>query len=177
MLSSYWLWEKAIDEDLLKKFEDEIGQIEFRNGTLLGGRIDHQLRNSEVAGFNSLHWFSGILFNRAIHANFVAGWNRTITHPEVTQVAKYSIDQFYGWHMDTHALSMLPHDRKVTVVCMLSNQDEYEGGVLEIEGTKSIILNRGDVIAFPSILQHRVTPVTNGLRQTAALWALGPNKW
>jgi PKHD-type hydroxylase len=56
---------------------------------------------------------------------------------------------------------------------MLSNKEEYTGGVLELEGTGEMQMNRGDIIAFPSFIPHRVTPVTSGIRKTATLWILG----
>ena len=37
---------------------------------------------------------------------------------------------------------------------------------------------QGTIIIFPSMLQHRVTPVTNGTRYSLVQWFSGPNfKW
>ena len=33
---------------------------------------------------------------------------------------------------------------------------------------------RGTVVAFPSFLYHRVTPVTSGLRKALVAWIAGP---
>jgi PKHD-type hydroxylase len=33
---------------------------------------------------------------------------------------------------------------------------------------------RGTVIAFPSYVLHRVTPITSGVRKALVVWAMGP---
>jgi PKHD-type hydroxylase len=35
-------------------------------------------------------------------------------------------------------------------------------------------LVKGSMIAFPSILEHRVTPVLSGVRYSATMWFNGP---
>jgi PKHD-type hydroxylase len=67
--------------------------------------------------------------------------------------------------------------RKLSFSLILSNPNEYIGGDFEILiGKKSspIIQTRGRVIAFPSFVMHRVTPLTSGVRKSIVFWALGP---
>ena len=67
--------------------------------------------------------------------------------------------------------------QKLSVVVGLTNKDEYEGGVFEINSFKNPIqykLTAGQVLIFPSMLSHRVTPVTKGIRQTLVTWYSGP---
>jgi len=35
-------------------------------------------------------------------------------------------------------------------------------------------LEKGTIIAFPSILEHRVIPVTSSIRYSATMWFNGP---
>lgn len=83
----------------------------------------------------------------------------------------------YGWHIDRggSARSGLP-PRKLSMVIMLSDPDDYEGGELQIQdGPEPSVLapTRGIIHVFPSWVLHRVTPVTAGVRRTAVIWAGG----
>ena len=42
--------------------------------------------------------------------------------------------------------------------------DDYEGGEFEFLGNGTIKEKMGTVIVFPSYMQHRVLPVTKGVR-------------
>jgi len=61
---------------------------------------------------------------------------------------------------------------------ILNDQDEYQGGDLEffMDDTEQIRTEqrKGRVIAFPSWMVHRVTPVTQGVRRSLVWWACGP---
>jgi hypothetical protein len=81
----------------------------------------------------------------------------------------------FDWHNDySHALPDAP--RKLTIIIQLSEGNEYEGGSLEVFGTevRALPRRRGTIIAFPSLLFHRVTPVTSGIRKALVAWIGGP---
>lgn len=67
--------------------------------------------------------------------------------------------------------------RKLSLVVQLSDPEEYEGGDLEmlVDWDRPIKLkrNRGAVLAFPSFIMHRVTPVTKGTRHSLVGWING----
>jgi PKHD-type hydroxylase len=81
----------------------------------------------------------------------------------------------YQWHTDG---TRGPADIKVTAVINISTEP-YEGGDLElfVNGPRVVEEMRkpGMMVVFPSIVQHRVTPVTRGVRRTISYWVLGPN--
>jgi PKHD-type hydroxylase len=139
---------------------------------------DHMIRKTIIRFAPEWHWLNGIMYQLGMKANISNNWWFYIDQRDTLQFAEYSEGQHYHWHRDTNIMSGKPTDRKITVVCMMSNQDEYEGGQLEIKNLKDEIfvpeLNKGDVIAFPSFLLHRVTPVTKGKRYTATMWLSGP---
>ena len=61
----------------------------------------------------------------------------------------------------------------------VSDPDTYDGGDLELfYKAKPIIADRtrGAVVAFPSFVMHRVTPVTRGVRYSLVAWVVGP-RW
>ena len=59
----------------------------------------------------------------------------------------------------------------------MNDPSEFEGGKLEMrfeQKEHTVPLNKGTIVAFPSFIEHRVTPVTSGTRYTATMWVNGP---
>ena len=107
---------------------------------------------------------------------------------------------FYTWHTDssgTNSSYANNHIRKLSCTIQLSDPDEYEGGNFQwIEGPpvfdrllphhKHIEVDmfthtapfsaktKGSIIMFPSELQHQVTSVVAGSRNSLVGWLLGP---
>jgi len=70
-----------------------------------------------------------------------------------------------------------PSPRKLSLSLQLSDPVEYEGCVLELHAANSIEaapLERGTVIAFPSYILHRVSPILSGRRRSLVAWFSGP---
>ena len=178
LFPAYWYWESAIPDYLIQCLNEESKHVVFGKGSTFssaaeGREESKEIRDSDVMMFDPIHWFCGILFNMSLHANRNAEWNYSILGPQTLQIAHYNVGQHYDWHSDSMLLSKEEIIRKLSVICMLSDKSEYEGGVLELEGVGEMPLNKGDVLVFPSFLRHRVTPVTNGLRKTAVVWIDG----
>ena len=184
LLPQNWFWNSKIRSfvplNILKCLDEEIENAIIQNRVIKGGfghvndiNYDDQVRNTDIIMFDALHWFCGIMFNIGLASNSQAGWNFGVHSPEVLQIGIYKENQHYKWHSDTSILTLNPNIRKISVICMLSDPTEYTGGVLELEGIGEMKMNKGDVIAFPSFVQHRVTPVISGIRKTATLWILG----
>jgi len=95
------------------------------------------------------------------------------------QYAHYHVNDHYGWHQDN--IPDLPWDRKLSFSLLLN--DDYQGGHLEFveplyEGDLRWNINRikvtaGLLVVFPSMLGHRVTPVTKGIRKSIVGWCVG----
>jgi PKHD-type hydroxylase len=68
--------------------------------------------------------------------------------------------------------------RKLSIVLALSDKTDYEGGEFKLmpHGVNPNIFkfSKGDLIAFPSWVPHKVEPVTSGKRITLVAWACGP---
>jgi len=81
----------------------------------------------------------------------------------------------YDWHVDH---GPLPVQRKLSISLQLSDSDAYEGCDLQFVAgnkTETAPRGRGTIIAFPSYILHRVTPVTRGVRKSVVVWTTGPN--
>ena len=51
---------------------------------------------------------------------------------------------------------------------------DFEGGDFQISGLTTHALEEGSIVVFPSFLEHRVAPVTKGIRYSLVVWFLGP---
>lgn len=173
-LSPYWLWQNCIPDKVLDVLKTEIDNATLEPGIIVAGHKPN-VRNSNVVLTHGNHWFAGIMSNLAVSSNRAAQWGYDITHCEMLQIAQYEKDQFFDWHIDTDILGLQPEQRKLTTICLLSDPDEdFVGGELEIKHIEMPRLTRGSVIVFPSILEHRVTPITSGVRYSATSWSSGP---
>jgi PKHD-type hydroxylase len=81
----------------------------------------------------------------------------------------------YDWHVDHGPLMV---QRKLSVSLQLSDGEAYDGCDLQFMAGNKIETaprERGAIIAFPSYVLHRVTPVTRGVRKSLVAWVTGPN--
>lgn len=81
----------------------------------------------------------------------------------------------YDWHVDFGGKGQPL--RKFSLVLALSDPTTYEGGEFQIQtGPKpmTIPLQKGQIVAFPAYILHRVAPVTKGIRKSLVAWTVGP---
>ena len=92
---------------------------------------------------------------------------------EGAQVYEYPVGGFLNWHMDVAKGYM--SNRKLSMSVQLSDSDDYEGGDLAFMDYKETAPRGiGDLIVFPSYLQHRVTELNRGVRYAWVSWVHGP---
>lgn len=141
-----------------------------------GSELDHGHRNTTVRFAEPSHWFEPLMMDVASTGNLQCKWHFHTNRHEQIQYAEYGPEQHYNWHVDVFPLSGMPTDRKLTVVCLLNDPSEFTGGEFQIRlySEYTAPLAKGSVIAFPSFLEHRVTPVTSGVRKSATIWLQGP---
>jgi PKHD-type hydroxylase len=64
-----------------------------------------------------------------------------------------------------------PPVRKISMTLLLNHESEFEGGHLEIGAPgKFAPLKQGNALCFASFINHRVQPVTKGVRQSLVVW-------
>lgn len=83
----------------------------------------------------------------------------------------------YNWHVDAGVRDRnVP--RKLSVVMLLSDPSEFEGGEFQVKTEDDTVQTletvKGRAWFFPSYTVHRVTPVTKGIRRSLVLWVGGP---
>jgi PKHD-type hydroxylase len=143
------------------------GMSDVRRSTLRWLDVDGQ----DVAVANDIMFFAKKA-NRQSFGFDIAG-------VEAAQFTEYHATQSgkFDWHQDVLSGSVAPFDRKLSFVAQLSEPTDYEGGNFEFFNIKNPgpeLRNRGAVLVFPSFLQHRVTPVTAGVRRSLVSWIEGP---
>lgn len=171
------LWYTSeMDSDTCNQIVAELSGIEVRDASMgvAGEQFDKTRRNTNVRFGGDNYWLGDKLEQFAHEANKVCKWEYHVTGRENVQFAEYGPEQHYAWHTDTFTLAGTPTERKITVVCLLN--DEFEGGEFQVRlyNDYTAPLKKGTMIAFPAILEHRVIPVTSGVRYSATMWFNGP---
>ena len=97
------------------------------------------------------------------------------------QYTKYQEGGYYAWHTDddvndTHKLHQ--NVRKLSITAAL-NVGSYEGGDLQLvinrqKDPRTMSIEFGDVVVFPSFTLHQITPITKGIRHSLVSWVSGP---
>lgn len=169
---------KSICDEIIKEYRNDLTDATV--GTTWEGKVDPEKRQSKVNWINNDNWVAGMLSHFVLSANKhyfnfdIDGYRKEI------QFTQYTEGDFYTWHIDTGTkLLEADYTRKLSVVMCLSSKDDYEGGKFELfyPGTpfkESFKLDYGDVLIFPSIIQHRVTKVKSGERFSLVGWMGGP---
>lgn len=176
----YWKWDGALSKQFCEAALAEVDWATSGLGTLGSENrpADPKTRVTDVKFQDGMTPLSCVARVYIEMANQSAEWGYSITGQEPTQLARYkSIDNgHYDWHMDSGP----PQNgiqRKLTCVILLNDPSEFEGGVLQFKGMedKIILEKQGTIVVFPSFVEHKVTPVTKGVRYTAVTWAIGPS--
>ena len=91
---------------------------------------------------------------------------------EFAQYTEYPEGGFYDWHVDNDVnCENEPPVRKISMTCLLSPENEFEGGDLElIKPGQAVKLKQGQAAFFASFIRHRVAPVTKGVRRSLVMW-------
>ena len=137
---------------------------------------DEKIRRTIIAFEPKTRPLGAILAAHIMAANRQAEWNFDINSVQDTQIGRYEVGNFYDWHIDTYIPDADGMQRKLSAILFLSDPDAYDGGELQLRvaGVLSFKPAKGTIIVFPSVLEHTVTPITEGTRYTAVSWATGP---
>ncbi|MGY8868135.1 MAG: 2OG-Fe(II) oxygenase [Methylophagaceae bacterium] len=97
-------------------------------------------------------------------------------------LSQYNVGQSFKVHHDVsqnELLSDSSNDRKISIITLLD--DHYEGGEffmndVGLDDPCLITLKPGDVLLFPSFVEHSMNAITSGQRVSLTTWVLGP-RW
>ena len=166
------LCKKIIDLSItLKKERGKVGHKDVKNAVTDEAKRQSTISWIEFKKMQPVYDDLRYLVQKINRNNF--GFNNIkITEP--AQVSEYSKGQFYDWHTDSSIdMDTEPPVRKLSMTLLLNDPSEFEGGNLEIAEKKMSHMKQGHAAIFASFLQHRVTPVTKGVRKSLVVWFSG----
>jgi PKHD-type hydroxylase len=139
----------------------------------------NDVRDCRVSVLND-DYVNNFIFSELIKAN-KSLWRFSIHSMVPIQYIVYETNQHYTWHTDWMQFEN-GSIRKLSMTLMLNQVGtDYEGGSFEFQSlhgdkpvTETMELNKGDMLVFPSLISHRVLPVTSGIRKVLVGWACGP---
>jgi len=165
----------AVDDKFIQSIID-VG----KNQKLEEARIGGESNTSNNIRSTKISWIMDktillTLKDKMLEINKSKNWNYDVTDMFPFQYSVYHENDHYDWHVDTGSAYLKQKERKISFSLILN--DNYEGGELEFKDSNknmSLDLNKGDMVTFPSFLEHRVKPVLNGTRISLVGWMLGP---
>ena len=195
----YWYFTGALDNETCDKIiqtgldmNPDLGQVgnSVNKDNASEAQGLKQIRNSDVSWIDQ-PWIYELIQPYIHEANMKSGWNFQWDYSQTPQFTVYRPGQYYDWHPDQNA-EIYNEDagpnfagkyRKLSVTVSLNDGSDYDGGELEFEvgkhkgKTKTKICTeikpRGSIVVFPSFVNHRVLPVTRGIRYSLVVWNLG----
>jgi PKHD-type hydroxylase len=182
-LDCFAVWRDAFTPEEIERITFLEAHMDFQSGAVGSGGgkpARKEVRDSDIGWLhpdNNTNWiferFSGVI-SRANYDHFMYD----IEGLEALQYTKYGLNQHYTWHWDL-AFGWENYQRKISVVMLLDDPEDYEGGEFEIcnngnlDDIKSLKPKKGDIILFASWMPHRVKPVLSGRRRSIVSWVMG----
>jgi len=178
LTNEWYIFEEALD----KKTCNKIKRLAKDNWA--------KTRISDISWVTD-QWVYDTIWPFMQEANQDAGWGYHIKAAETMQITRYRKGGFYNFHRDGNGdqLSaynnpqnafMHGHVRKLSMTTLLSGN--YSGGEFqfasysneECEISTPEFKKLGSIVVFPTSMEHRVTPVTKGIRYSLVTWFVGP---
>ena len=174
---SFYYFEQGFTEEEVNKIIHLGSKHPLEAGIMLGEREGYRKNDvSWIKENEESEWVYDIIAYLAKSANDEMWKFDLCDYQDPLQYTIYDKEgSHYDWHMD---LGPSLSNRKLSCVVQLSDSNEYEGGVLELnigEAILSIPKKKGLVCFFPSFIIHRVTPSVSGTRKSLVAWISGNN--
>ena len=186
----YVYWKGAIPPhvcDQILKFGENQRLNKAKIGAGPQQQVVSKVRDSSIS-FVKAPWILDWILSPVYQANKDI-FSYELTGHEYIQFTKYNVGQHYNWHLELTKENVGDSIcRKLSIIIPLNDPSEYEGGEIEFRSMRlspddpaedSIISKpefkeRGTLLVFPSIIFHRVKPITKGTRYSLVCWWGGP---
>ncbi len=174
------MWENAFSTAELQTIEKYGDGLAQQKADLSGKRADYDaIRVTRIAWIErkpETAWLYGRLEEIVLRLNEQYLKYELYGLAESLQYTVYhgSEGGHFDWHKDHGNAREEP--RKISLSLQLSEGGAYEGCDLELhaDDVQTAPRTRGAMIAFPSYMLHRVTPIISGVRKSLVIWAAGP---
>ena len=169
---------KLLTAEQAGQFHQSLMQADWADGRGTAGYLSTRVKNN--AQLPELHPLALQLGDRILAAlGQSATFNSAALPLKVVPPLfnRYAGGQAYGSHVDGGIRPVAGSSARVrtdlSATLFLSDPADYDGGELTIEdmfGHRSVKLEAGDLVLYPSTSVHRVTPVTRGVRLASFFW-------
>ena len=186
--ADHWCYKNAVMKDDCDKII-EFAKDKWSSGAIGGEynpdnpNVDKIVRKSDVVWCDDNDLYK-MVWSYVNDANECAKWKFQLDSCQTMQITRYQVGGHYDFHIDGNGFTREISNsdsctnnktRKLSMSIILN--DDYEGGEFEFFSypqNKNLIKEKtGTVIVFPSYLQHRVRPVTKGIRYSLVVWFCG----
>lgn len=168
----------VLSKEQVKHVRERLEQARWVDGKVTAGYQSAQAKHNIQLPENSpvAHELGDLILN-ALSANshFMSAALPCKIFPPLFNC--YRAGHTFGNHVDNAIRPVRGTPVKVrtdlSMTLFLSEPDEYDGGELRMEdtyGAKSVKLEAGDMVLYPSTSLHRVEPVTRGARIASFFW-------
>tara|TARA_R110002051_G_scaffold78260_1_gene141803 strand:+ start:110 stop:634 length:525 start_codon:yes stop_codon:yes gene_type:complete len=160
-------------EEEIEDIKDIGDALILEEGKIKDDKVDHSVRNTKIAWVHpgkNTHWLFDraiMVFKSALPFNALQSMQYTVYHG--------TDKSHYTWHRDIGTGDKIMRARVNVGIIQLSDPSDYKGGVLQLKQEDKIIdvmKTKGLVTTFPIDMEHRVTPLTSGVRKTLIMWGL-----
>ena len=162
---NYKIYKNILDNDFIISILEKINYSNFHPGKVGGNRVNLNQKKRKDLFIDNNNLLQ--LIDTKIYTELYTDINQhfsNIIFREQWKLGFYSGEDqsFYNIHTDTAGDTLY---RKTSMVVMLSNKTDYEGGEFYFKDLNiDLKLDKGDVLVFQSKLLHGVKPVTKGER-------------
>jgi PKHD-type hydroxylase len=179
-------WDGAFSEEEIAKIINQFDNNSMEDSTIVGSTSQSEterVRRSKINffGYDDTTSWIFMRFNDVIEKLNDRFYNYSLNGYEKIQYTVYDAqyEGKYDWHQDMiHGPNAMPDTRKLTVCMNLTEPNvDYQGGEFQIQlGTEpdTINITKGRIVAFPSYILHRVSPLSQGVRKSLVIWVTGP---
>ena len=168
------------DTQVIDHIINKSKELNLEKAFISGRKLNEKIRKVNKSDFFD-DYTENFIYNLAHQINR-QHFGFHLSHSTHCEYLEYNADNsHYSGHMDIDTQGLYLYARKISFVMLLNDSDEYEGGEFQLfDGIDykkpDNFSKKGDVIAFPSFMFHRVTPVTKGQRKVLVAWVEG-NLW
>ena len=162
---NYKIYDNVLNNDIINEIILYSNNSTFSDGKV-GERVNLKQKIRKDFFFKDyklIKKVDNIVYN-SLHNNILNDFSSNIMFREIWKLGYYKSDNagFYNLHTDDSGDTK---HRKISMVCALSDPDDYKGGELHFPDLNiSFKLKKGSIIVFNPSLMHGVTPVTEGNR-------------
>ena len=162
---------------------------EVLESKLVDGFVNNEIRNSRnsfILPEESNDW----IFQKLMGASSWVNENYfqfDLSGFSAVQYSEYGVGDYYDWHKDlifnqkdVNLENYTKQTRKLSASVFLSDRGDYLNGDLYIERdsnnnpVNTIPQSIGNMVFFPSTVDHKVSEVTDGVRASLVFWIEGP---